>query len=295
MEQLDSGLSLMKAPTRDFAIHYTTYRENVFFRQTWERRIAIFEDGIPCYWLIHEGKRIGGVCVEPNLLWALYLEPPFTDMHRVVGVLKRYLMKVSNKDEPIEVIGILPYQEEYFLRLGFKPVEKRRIMIRPTERLQLCKLPDGIVIEPLKVDHLEEIALLSFNAYSGVDCIGMPVMNTIEQQRADLEFYFEHTNDELLRKSSSVVFDKGKGKMVGVCLVSMWEDLPLIANVAVDPDYRGNGIANNLLKKSLTMLKKQHEVVRLFVTVGNAAESLYYDLGFLPGLEQITFVLPVRQ
>jgi hypothetical protein len=38
-----------------------------------------------------------------------------------------------------------------------------------------------------------------------------------------------------------------------------------------------------MLKKNLTVLKAEFVVLRLFVTIGNSAESLYYRLGFLSG------------
>ncbi|WP_053367764.1 hypothetical protein [Bacillus sp. FJAT-27245] len=88
MIKIDNEFILIDAKLKDFAVHYTTYRENVFFRQSWEKRMAIFESNIPSYWLVHNGKRIGGVCIEPNMLWSLFLEPPFTDLYSVIAVLK---------------------------------------------------------------------------------------------------------------------------------------------------------------------------------------------------------------
>lgn len=292
---LDNEFSLAEANSKEFAIHYTTYRENIFFRQSWERRVAIIEDDIPSYWLLLNGKRIGGVCLKANMLWSFFLEPPFTDIYRVLARLKKYLIDLSDSTKPIEIIGILPYQSEHFLRLGFQPIETRRIMIRPTEKFELVNWGIDLIIKTPTVEYLEEIAQLSYKAYLGVDSIGYPTKNTIEHQRSDLEYYFKHNNEELLRKSSCLVFDKKNNKLVGACLISVWEDLPLISNIMVDPEYRGKGIATNLLKNSLTVLKGNYEVVRLFVTVGNVAESLYYNFGFLPGMEQITFILPSKE
>lgn len=41
--KLDEEFELIKANYREFSIHYATYRENIFFRQSWERRLAIFD------------------------------------------------------------------------------------------------------------------------------------------------------------------------------------------------------------------------------------------------------------
>ncbi|MBS4198148.1 GNAT family N-acetyltransferase [Bacillus sp. FJAT-49732] len=293
--KLDNEFSLTQANSNDFAIHYTTYRENVFFRQSWERRVAIFGDDIPCYWLLHNGGRIGGVCLQPNMLWSFFLEPPFTDIYSVLVWLKKYLIKISDSAMPIEVIGILPYQAEHFLRLGFKPIETRRIMIRPTEKFGMVDFGNEFLIKTPTLENLEVIAQLSYKSFLGADSIGYPTKNTIEQQRSDLKYYFKHTTEDLLRKSSCLVFDKENNQLVGACLISMWEDLPLISNIVVDKKYRGRGIASNLLRHSLSNLKEKHDVIRLFVTVGNSAESLYYNLGFLPGMEQITYILPCKE
>jgi ribosomal protein S18 acetylase RimI-like enzyme len=292
--KLDNEFSLMHANSKDFAVHYTTYRENVFFRQSWERRITIIGDDIPSFWILLNERRIGGVCLKPNLLWSFFLEPPLTDVYHVLGRLKKYMIELSDPTKPIEVIGILPYQSEHFLRLGFQPIETRRIMIRPTEKFEMVDWGNDFIIKTPTVEYLEEIAQLSYKAYLGKDSIGYPTKNTIEQQRSDLEYYFKHNTEELIGNPACLVLDKNNNKLVGACLISMWEDLPLISNLVVDKKYRGKGLASNLLKHSLTTLKEKHEVVRLFVTVGNSAESLYYNFGFLPGMEQITYILPCK-
>lgn len=291
---IDEEFAIVKAEHREFAVHYTTYGENIFFRQSWGRRVAIVEESDPCYWITLREQRIGGICIEPNSLSFFFLEPPFTDIHQVLLKLKQLLIQYSNLDEPILVYGILPYQREHFLRLGFLPTETRRVMIRPTEIFESQNVGDEFVAEPPTLEHLDKMAKSHFEAYSGVDSIGYPEINTVDQQKQDLECYFIHNKEEILRASSSIVFDKPNGNIIAVCLVSFWEDLPLISNISVIPQYRGNQIATKLLKKALTVLFEEYDVVRLFVTSGNPAESLYYNLGFYPGMEQTTLHLPYR-
>lgn len=130
---LDNEIEIVKADLKEFAIHYAIYRENIFFRQSWERRISIFAEDAPCYWITFKNRRIGGVCIEPNLLSSFFLETPFQDILRVLIPLKKFLIHCSDPSKPIEAFGILPYETEHFLRLGFLPSESRRVMIRPTE------------------------------------------------------------------------------------------------------------------------------------------------------------------
>lgn len=212
-----------------------------------------------------------------------------------INMVKKYMIEISDSTKPINAVGILPYQSEHFLRLGFQPIETRRIMIRPTEKFDRIDWETDFVIKKPTSECLEEIAQLSYKAYLGPDSIGHPTINTIEQQRLELEDYFNYNKEELLQQSSCLVFDQTNNKLVGACLISIWEDLPLVYNIVVDQNYRGKGIASNLIKHALTILKDKYEVIRLFVTVGNAAESLYYNFGFLPGIEQITYGLPCKE
>jgi ribosomal protein S18 acetylase RimI-like enzyme len=237
-------------------------------------------------------RRIGGVSLKPNTVWNLYMEPPFTDLYRLLAKLKPLMISASDPTEPIEVHGILPIQSEPFYRLGFVPVETRRVMIRPTEVFDATDWK-GLSLRSPTADRLEELAYLSYEAYSGNDRIGYPAENTLDNQLSALERYFTADTDEFLLNASSIVLDLN-GEPVGFCLLSKWEDLPLVSNIAVAPEYRGKGIASGMLRKSLTALKERYEVVRLFVTVGNAAEAVYYNHGFHPGASQTTFSLPAR-
>lgn len=47
-----------------------------------------------------------------------------------------------------------------------------------------------------------------------------------------------------------------------------------------------------MLKKALTVLNNEYPVLRLFVTTGNVSESVYYELGFIPGAEFKRFYIP---
>lgn len=78
-------------------------------------------------------------------------------------------------------------------------------------------------------------------------------------------------------------------QIIGATLVTMperdnWQGVALLAEVAVHPDYRGKGIAHELVRRSLEVLKQAGAVaVRLNVTRGNdAAYYLYRNLGFKP-------------
>ena len=291
---LGDGFHLVKADFKKFAIHYTTYRENIWFRQSWERRVAVIGPETPCYWIMLNHVRIGGVSLQPNMMWTFFLEPPFSDTYLVVSKLKRFLVRVSDQSKPIEVYGILPYQAESFTRLGFLPRETRRVMIRPTERLLESDLNDPYIMARPNAQQIKELAQMFHGAFASADAIGYSGTNTVESQKEALMFYFEHNGSEILNHASGVIFERSTEKPVAACLISLWEDLPLVSNITVLPSDRGKGLATSLLSQALTVLHSCYDVVRLFVTVGNGAEALYYNLGFHPGVAQTTFYLSER-
>ena len=291
---LGEGFHLVKANFKEFAIHYTTYRENIWFRQSWERRLAVIDSDTPCYWIMLSKQRVGGVSLQPNMMWSFFLEPPFSDTYMVASKLKKFLVRVSDQSKSIEVHGILPCQAESFRRLGFLPRDTRRVMIRPTEALIESDLNDSCIMTRPDAQQTEELAQMFYQAFVGADAIGYPGTNTVESQREALTFYFEHNGFGILNHASGVIFDRSTEKPVAACLISLWEDLPLVSNIAVLPSHRGNGLATALLNQALTVLHSCYDVVRLFVTVGNGAEALYYNLGFHPGVAQTTLYLSER-
>ena len=125
--------------------------------------MSIFEDDTPCYWITLCKRRIGGVCIEPNSLSSFFLVPPFIDVHHVLIKLKRFLLQCSDSTKQINAYGILPYQAEHFLRLGFLPSEARRVMIRPTELFELQEWGEELVVITPTPEQIEKIASCFLN------------------------------------------------------------------------------------------------------------------------------------
>ncbi|MBA4177782.1 MAG: hypothetical protein C0505_14685 [Leptothrix sp. (in: Bacteria)] len=75
-----------------------------------------------------------------------------------------------------------------------------------------------------------------------------------------------------------------EGRIVAAALVTLWQDLPLLAQVVTAPDWQRRGLARAGVQRVINRLAAGDEtVVRLVVTQGNAqAEALYESLGFKP-------------
>jgi ribosomal protein S18 acetylase RimI-like enzyme len=81
--------------------------------------------------------------------------------------------------------------------------------------------------------------------------------------------------------------------LIGACLISLYDEWPLVYDISVHPSYRGSQLASKMLKKALTVLHTNYPLLRLYVTIGNGAQSVYYKLGFVSGVESKRFYIPV--
>jgi GNAT superfamily N-acetyltransferase len=76
-------------------------------------------------------------------------------------------------------------------------------------------------------------------------------------------------------------------KLVGACLAGVDSNavngFAGIGELAVLPDYQGQGLGSFMLKTALNNAHPHAPAMKLVVTIGNPAESLYHRLGFLPG------------
>lgn len=175
-------------------------------------------------------------------------------------------------------------------------------MQRPTESFDVEWDDHSVVVEPeLQVDDqqktlkkLNEIVHFLHAAHEGsIDAVRRN-QETLDSTLSWVSAYPYETNESLL-KASSLVYDKETMKLAGACLISDQDGLPAIFGIAVLPEFSGKGLATRMIKKALTVLKAHYPVLRLYVMQGNSAESVYYNLGFMPGpLEVQKFTLSPR-
>ncbi|MDP2007313.1 MAG: GNAT family N-acetyltransferase [Rubrivivax sp.] len=75
-----------------------------------------------------------------------------------------------------------------------------------------------------------------------------------------------------------------EGRLVSAVVVTLWQDLPLVAQMVTAPAWQRRGLGRAGLLRCINRLAAGDEtVVRLVVTQGNTrAEALYESLGFRP-------------
>ena len=292
--ELYDGDSIERADWKDFSIYFAIYEifeTNTWFRQSFDSYCSILKDCDICFWIKKNGCRIGGVLLKPNYMNCLFLEPPYNEYDIIISKLKSLLLIWSHKSESITVGCVKPDKLKYYQRAGFKMVESRRCMIRPTEKFEI-DWDEEYRLEPLTKEKIKDISKLFAESYR--NGIGDNGDMNFETQSKSFQYYFEHNPEgSLINKASTLVYERETNELIGAALISIWEEWPNVYEIAVKPSFQNNGLAQNMLKRALTVLKEGYPVLRLFVTLGNNAEMVYHKLGFLAGTETTEMELVV--
>lgn len=292
--QLDKEISMVRACPKEFSTYESIYSDGIYNRfavKHWDFRLAVsvdtpFAQSESFYWIVKNDTRIGGVLIEPNVISRFFIIPPYSDIYGLIKLLKKVLITWSDPSKNIYAFQIDNDQGRYFKMLGFWKEKSRRWMMRPTEKMDYKWNNEFKVSSPKKTEY-KEIAELFYRSFdNGVDLQCQPANmsseNSYENYLWDVDDFFDNTNN-LLLEASSIVYDGEK--IIGACLVSIFEEWPLIHTLAVDPSYSGKGLGKTMLKKAMSVMNEEYSVIRLFVTTGNAAESVYHELGFVQGVE----------
>lgn len=291
---LKDGYSIEKAQWVEFSVYFAVYEvfeTNIWFRQSFDTYCSVLKNCDICFWIKKDNFRIGGVLLDLNYMNCLFLQPPHNEYDIIIGKLKKLLLTYSDNSKPIYVGAVKPDKVKYYQRTGFKSGESRRCMIRPTEEFHITWDCDYEIVSVTE-DKKGDIVKLFTEAFSNESKDG----TSFEKENESVEVYFtKNLKNTLVNKASTLIYEKKTNELVGACLISIWEDWPNVYDIAVKPSFQKRGLAKNMLKRALTVLKEGYPTLRLFVTLGNDAEMLYHQMGFLAGTETTEMILPVRE
>jgi len=284
---LGDGYKLQRAEHEIFSKYYAAYygleKANGWFKKNYDIMRSIIDDEDECFWILKDGRKIGGALIKPNFIEGVFLIPPYSDEYEALKKLKEILVYWSDFNKPIEASTVDSSQVELYEKLGFIEVESGRWMVRPTEIFNINWEDNYYVTFPRREDELEMGKLLH-EAFQNNE--GLNLNYSLNEYTEWVKEYFDSNLDvEILNRASTLVYDKATKELVGVCYISMWEEWPLVSQIAVKPSYAGKGIGSKMLKSALTVLNEEYPVIRLYVDIGNKAEELYHNLGFLKGLQ----------
>jgi ribosomal protein S18 acetylase RimI-like enzyme len=304
---LGDGYALAQAGTHEFVTHANIYRDgpyNVNTVHTWDLRVSMYTGWYAehCYWLLREGQRIGGVAMAANELFSFFLIPPCVDILPALKKVKQTLVQWSDPHKRIQAYEVIPDQVDHFLRAGFLPGETYRWMLRPTEHFDVQWAPNLRVDAP-RAGIERDVSRLFYETLlvTPIDQHAQRVAGGAQIDPAHWDFdvpsildYLNYAPNQRTFSASSLIYDQTTHQLIGACLINESVGWPNVWNIVVHPAYQGRGLATNMLKRALATLHPQYPILRLLVTQGNAAESVYYHLGFQPGLVRSTLYLPAE-
>jgi GNAT superfamily N-acetyltransferase len=155
-------------------------------------------------------------------------------------------------------------------------VRKRFMLAAPA-----CWRPvaDDALARPPTPDDGDALGALLLDAYRG----------TLDDEGETLEDACTIAHELLAGGSGSMMWPASEvaerdGRLVSATLVTVWQGLPLVAQMVTAPDFQRQGLGRAGLVRTINRLAASGEnVVRLVVTQGNTrAEALYESLGFAP-------------
>ncbi|ASA25151.1 GNAT family N-acetyltransferase [Paenibacillus donghaensis] len=297
---LSTEYSIRRAEPEEWGVYCSVYynmQYNGFFREE-----SYANSRRNSFWIYKEKTKIGGVRIAPNVIYHLFFIPPFNDSLGVLKQLKELLLLWSDKTKPIKTFEVLPDQVHLYTRAGFWPDEFRcRWMQRPTDHFEVI-WDDNLIIKSPQIEeneagakrytHEDEIARCDFDSFTGG-------FEAVRRKKFSLEDFIPNEDpnysNEILVQASTLVFDKDTGQLIANCRLCLQDNLAAVYSIGVIPAHRGRGLATRMLQRALTILKDKYPMLRLYVMEGNDAESVYFNLGFVPGVQEIqNMCIPVE-
>ena len=271
--------TLIKADYEQFKIYQTVYTGvDVKNLHSWEQRLEEYNWAKDdCYFLVVDGKRVGGIISAEDYIGSAFLIPPFNDRALFWQLLLRL--------KPAKFIyESLDADKDIIFKHGYKLTYTLKYMVRPSESID-CTLPEGFLCLPIdKETNLEEVAMALKEGYGSgfvFDTSGeLKIEDALDGLKNDL-------NRFSVKNSCYKIVEVGTEKIVAVCLAGVAESsLPMfsfIHELTVLSKHRGNGLGKYLISRVINDSKDSVPFVKLAFLVGNEAQLLYENLGFMSG------------
>jgi GNAT superfamily N-acetyltransferase len=272
------NFSLLQADKDLFAVYQTIYSNaDIEMWYDWNRRLGDTKWTDQCYFLLLDGQKVGGVIITDDVIMFPFLIPPFCD--RVM--FWNFILKHFGRDK---INGVLEEDTSILPMFGYKVSNMSQVMCRPTDALTY-NLSDGFICRPLDINtKSEEIGKVIIESYEGGICNEINGSATVESAVEDTKNVLKVYSSQNL---SHLIVEKATEKIVAVCLAGIGENYTHgyaeIADLCVLPQFRGIGLAKYMICRSVTDSYGLAPFIKLFVYIGNNAEYLYNQMGFISG------------
>lgn len=299
--KIDDKFKLIKAKPEEFSTYNEIYfqgRYSTFETAKWTPSFStkFFKDSQRDYkgfsskifWILKNEIRIGGAMILPNCLERFFMIPPYSNLEELAILFKLVLLKISEPNNPISVYQIFEDQINTFITLGFEIEAVKRNMLAATQSYEI-KWDDKFKIRSLFDEDIDKLIEFQHRCFIGhIPHPWMEQEDTEEEEIAELKEDLVdtlelHKKNEVLKNASLLVYTKSENRLIGMITVKLKGDIPEIEDVAVDKEFRSQGIGSMIIKHAISVLHKVYPAVGLSVFKGNSAESLYQKLGFVAG------------
>lgn len=281
----EAAFQFTKADRDLFAVYQTIYSGlDVEMWYDWPSRLEDTKWSDHPYFLTCGGVKIAGVILEGATAMYPFLIPPFNDRAAFWHAVHRRL--AGEGPAEIHANGVSDEEMYLLLAMGYQTNRIRMMMARPTDHFTPA-LPDGYSCRIPSREDIPDMATLMFTAYQGeVDyrVFGEP---TPDEVRADIEKFINIYLKTDTLDHCTLIYDTATGTLAGLCMAGIHPEMPNgfagISDIGVSPAHRGRGLASFMIERAIDKAHARTPVIKLCVTVGNASEGLYRQLGFAAG------------
>jgi ribosomal protein S18 acetylase RimI-like enzyme len=271
MEQADKDI---------FAVYQVLYgNEDIEMWYDWNSRLKDTNFTDQCYWIVCGEVRIGGAIIMNDTVMYPFLIAPFVDRTAFWKALFNCCNSIST------IKGVLPQDVEILQSFAYRLDVSRQVMCCPTDNGIRAVLPKGYSLRVLdqSFDSTALACAIREGYIGGTDyeVYGTP---SEEDVRKDAERLLQIYSPNNL---SLYLWDNQEQQIAGLCIAGISTTIPLgfaeIGEICVLPSHRNKRLGEFMLNWIKANAHPYSPVVKLCVTVGNSAESLYRRMGFVPG------------
>jgi GNAT superfamily N-acetyltransferase len=275
-----------KANKNLFAVYQTIYSQaDIEMWYDWNARLNDTKWSEDCYFLYCDGEKVGGAIIATNVIMFPFLIAPFCDRRLFWKLLLLQGEAMSSEGE-IQLKGILTENIDILMSFGAEIWRPRQIMCRPTDKLSYS-LDDCYFLETPKESDIPEMARALRNSFLGGIVYEVFGEESIEEINKTIKNCFEWYTATNTLNQVVVAKEKSTGRIIGGCIAGVYPEIVNnfsgINDVFVLPEYRGIGLAQAMIKHSITAAYSITPVIKLHILIGNPAEHLYQRLGFVAG------------
>lgn len=263
-----------------FAVYQVLYANaDIEMWYDWNTRLADTKFTDQCYWIVRDGVRIGGAVIMNDTVIYPFLIAPFIDRTTFWKALFSCCKAI------VHIRGALPQDVEILQSFAYRLDVTRQVMCCPTDPDIHSALPEGYSLGSLDQSaDLTALARVIREGYLGgtdYEVYGTPSEEDVRKDTERLLQIYAPNN------LSHYLWDDQEQRIAGICIAGISATIPLgfaeIGEICVLPSYRNRRLGEYMLNEIKTKAHPYAPVVKLCVTVGNGAESLYRKAGFISG------------